>query len=57
MLSMDRRGRTVGSSNPNEDENPVTSLKGLEDVTKRPVKFNATQEPLVSLSAIIDLVP
>ncbi len=57
MLSMDLRGRTVGSSNPNEDGNPVTSLKGLEDVPKRPVKFNATQEPLVSLSAIIDLVP
>jgi hypothetical protein len=54
---MDTRSHTQGSSNPNEDDNPVTLLKGLEDVPKRSVKSNATQEPLVLSSAIMNLVP
>ena len=45
---MDLRGRTVGSSNPNEVNNPVTLLKGLDDVPKRSVKPKGSQEPLLT---------
>ena len=47
---MDLRGRTVGSSNPNEVGIPVTLLKGLDDVPKRSVKPKGSQEPLLTVT-------
>ena len=48
---MDLRGRTVGSSNPNEVGNPVMLFKGREDVPKRSVKPKGSQEPLITVTA------
>ncbi len=51
---MDLRGRTVGSSNPNEVGNPAVLLKRLEDVPKRSVKPKGSQEPLLTVTANVN---
>ena len=51
---MDLRGRTVGSSNPNEVGNSTGLLKGLEDVPKRSVKLKGSQEPLLTVTAKVN---